>query len=128
MNESNDDFAELNRSFDELLTESDEAEPFAYDEAAVQNLILPVESDSSENENNHDESDHDEEETWPEDVVIHDRFTFDMECGPPIDVQRSKFSRQRWLSTVFDSHFCLLNLDLWTFLPAKPHNNRDEQV
>ncbi|ETN73692.1 hypothetical protein NECAME_00781 [Necator americanus] len=56
-------------------------------EAAVQNLIVLLQSDSSEDVDDYDESDDDEEETWAEDAVIQGSFTFAMECGPHIDVQ-----------------------------------------
>ncbi|KAE9545971.1 hypothetical protein FO519_010817, partial [Halicephalobus sp. NKZ332] len=72
MHVSDDDFVELNTSFDQLLIESDEDGPLSEDEAATQALILPVESDSSEDA----ESEDDEEESWSEDAVIHDRFVF----------------------------------------------------
>ena len=85
MDDSDDDFAKLNRSFDELLIESDEEEPFVNDEPAVQSLIVLVESDSSENDED-DESGHDEEETWTEDAIIHDQFSFIEEYGSHADV------------------------------------------
>ncbi|KAK6736929.1 hypothetical protein RB195_019553 [Necator americanus] len=76
MNAPYEEFAKLNRGFDELLAESNDEENLADDEATVQNLIVPVESDSSEDDDGYDESDDDKEEMWAEDAVIHDRFTF----------------------------------------------------
>ncbi|KAK6732766.1 hypothetical protein RB195_016872 [Necator americanus] len=54
---------ETKTSFDELLIESDEEEPFVDGEATVQNSIVPVESDLSEDDDGYDESDDNEEKT-----------------------------------------------------------------
>ena len=86
MDGSDDNFTELNRSFDELLIESDEEGPFVGDYTAAQSLIVPIESDSSEDEDD-DESDHDEKKTWTEEAIIHDQFPFVEEYGPHVDVQ-----------------------------------------
>ena len=106
MNGSDDDFAELNRSFDELLIESDEEGPFVDDDTAPQGLIVPMESDSSEDEDD-DESDHDEEETWTEDAIIHNQFPFVEEYGPHVDVQNCE--------TPID-YFCLFLNDQLLYL------------
>ena len=84
MDGSNGDFAELNKSFDELLIENDEEGPFVDNEAAAQSLIVPMKSDSAEDD---DESDHDKEKTWTEDTIIHDQFPFVEEYGRYVDVQ-----------------------------------------
>ena len=85
MHVSDDDFVKLNISFDQLLIESDEDGLLPEDKAATQALILPVESDSSEDEDA--ESEDNEEESWSEDAVIHDRFVFAEECGPHADIE-----------------------------------------
>ena len=52
MDTSDDNCAELNTNFNELLIESNEERPFANDEATVQSLIILVESNSSEEDDN----------------------------------------------------------------------------
>ena len=66
-----DDFVKLNISFDQLLIENDEDGLLPEDEATTQALILPMKSDSSEDEDA--ESEDNEGESWSEDAVIHGR-------------------------------------------------------
>ena len=81
MGGSDDDFAELNRGFDELLIKSDEERHFVDNGTTVQSLIVPVELNSFEDDDDH-KSNHDEEEKWIEVAIIHDQFSFVEEYAP----------------------------------------------